>query len=42
MSIFTEELEVDEDVEEEAIVEAIVAIASLTIGSDTMRKFNIQ
>ena len=35
-SIFTEELEVDDD------VEAVVAIDSLTIGSDTMRKFSIQ
>ena len=41
LSTFTEELEVDDDVEEEAIVElveVVVAIVLVTIGSDTMKK----
>ena len=41
LSTFTEELEVDDDVEEEAIVklvEVVVAIVSVTVGSDTMKK----
>ena len=41
MSTFTEELEVDDDVEEEAIVElveVVVAIVLVTIGFDTMKK----
>ena len=45
LSTFTEELEVDDDdVEEEAIVElveVVVAIVSVTIGSDTMKKFSV-
>ena len=44
MSTFTEELEVDDDVEEEAIVElveVVVAIVLVTIGSDTMKKFSV-
>ena len=42
LSTFTEELEVDDDdVKEEAIVklvEVVVAIVSVTIGSDNMKK----
>ena len=42
LSTFTEELEVDDDdVEEDAIVklvEVVVAIVSVTIGFDTMKK----
>ena len=44
LSTFTEELEVDDDVEEEAIVElveVVVAIVLVTIGSDTMKKFSV-